>query len=135
MHYRRISYRYSVHRVGVPQFGDPRSEPLPFALAEPVWRPPADVYESPDEYVVKVEVPGLAEEDFQITLYADVLVIEGNRSSPLPGGQARVLAMELRYGPFRLEVPLPASVGREGIAAHYDLGFLYVKLPKGGGPA
>jgi len=135
MHYRRISYRYTVQRAGAPQFGDPRSEQLPFALAEPVWRPPADVYERRDEFVVKVELPGLEEEDFEITAYEDVVVIEGDRASPPPGEDARLISMEIRCGPFRLAVPLHGSIDRDRITADYEQGFLYLHLPKSGGGA
>ena len=130
MHYRRISYRYTVHRPGLPQFGDTRSERLPFALAEPVWRPPADLYECPEEFVVKVEIPGMAEDAFDLSLYEDVLVISGNRLCNMPSDEARVFSMEIRYGPFRLEVPVPRGIDADRVSARYDAGFLLVKLPK-----
>jgi HSP20 family protein len=130
MHYRRVSYRYTIHRAGLPQFGDPRSERLPFALAEPIWRPPADLYECAGEYVVKVEIPGLSEDEFDLSLYDDVLVVSGNRLCAMPSDEARVYSMEIRYGPFRLEVPVPPAIDPDRVSARYEAGFLLVKLPK-----
>ena len=130
MHYRRVTYRYTVHRAGLPQFGDPRSERLPFALAEPVWRPPADLYECADHFLVRVEIPGLSEDEFDLSLYDDVLVITGNRTCSMPGDDVRVYAMEIRYGPFRLEVPVPPGIDPDRVNARYEAGFLLVKLPR-----
>ena len=135
MHYRRISYRYMLRRVGAPQFGDPRSEQLPLGLAQPTWRPPADVYECADQYLVKVEIPGVAEADLEITLYEDVVVIEGTRAAALPEDGVRVLAMEVRYGPFRIDVPLPPGIDRDRVSATYEQGFLQLVLPRIGGAA
>src|SRR5690606_36758733 len=115
-------------------FGDPRSEQLPFQLAQPTWRPPADVYECAGRYEVKVEIPGVAESDLELTLYQDTLVVEGTRRGGIPA-DARVLAMEIRYGPFRIAVPLPPDVDRDRIGARYDQGFLHLDLPKRGGAA
>lgn len=138
MRYRRLSYRYTevVHWPG-PQLGD-RWHWRTLELASPEWRPPADLYEASDRLVLKVELPGVSLEQVQVTLFEDALVIEGSRECPLPeaeqvgGGPIRFLAAEIRYGPFRLEVPVPASVDRDRVAASYSDGFLFVTLRKGG---
>lgn len=133
MRYRRLSYRYTevIHPPG-PQLGD-RWHWRTFELAAPEWRPPADLYETPDEVVLKVELPGVALEELQVTLFEDVLVIQGSRSCPLPHGEGtaiRFLAAEIRYGPFRLEVPVPPSLDRDRVNARYADGFLFVTLDK-----
>ncbi|MDC4226462.1 MAG: hypothetical protein MPW15_19995 [Candidatus Manganitrophus sp.] len=46
-------------------------------VARPQWRPPVDFYETEEELIVKVEIAGVREEDFEITLYNDTLVIGG----------------------------------------------------------
>lgn len=84
--------------------------------------------------MLKVELPGVSLEELQVTLFEDALVIEGSRSCPLPeddGGPVRFLAAEIRYGPFRLEVPVPSSLERERVRATWTDGFLFVTLDKG----
>jgi HSP20 family protein len=63
-----------------------------------VWSPPTDVYETEDEYVVRVEIAGLSENDFQITVEDNFLMINGNRSD-IPERRA-YQQMEIRFGKF-----------------------------------
>lgn len=131
MRYRWIRYRYAeVVRDVAPQpleelWGSRRR----VMLARPQWRPPVDLYETAESLIVKVEIAGLREEDFEMTLYDDTLVIEGVRSWLLSDA-ARFHAMEVRYGPFRVEAPVLLNVDREQVSARYERGFLYVTLPK-----
>lgn len=95
---------------------------------ETVWRPPTDVYETDDSAVVIVEIAGLAEGDYEVTLVGRQLVISGQRRDP-----AEKLAyqqMEIRYGRFRTQVLLPWTLDLTGQAASYENGFLRVLLRK-----
>jgi HSP20 family molecular chaperone IbpA len=98
-------------------------------IARPEWRPPVDYSETTDEVAIKIEVAGLAEDDFEILLYEDVIVIGGERRWR-SSGEARFHLAEIRYGPFRLELPIPTSVNRERVTARYERGFLVIQLPK-----
>jgi HSP20 family molecular chaperone IbpA len=131
MRYRLIRYRYAeVVQDAAPQpLEDLWGSRRRVMLARPQWRPPVDLYETEEGLIVKVEVAGLREEDFEITLYDDTLVIEGVRSWRLSDA-ARFHAMEVRYGPFRVEVPVLPNIDREQVGARYELGFLCVTLPK-----
>ena len=72
----------------------------------------------------------MTEEQFEILLYQDVLVIEGDRPWRSSGAEARFHLAEIRYGPFRLELPIPFDIDRERVTARYEQGFLTVHLPK-----
>ncbi len=132
MRYRRLSYRYTeiVSALGPGPLGDPWQARLPVTLARTYWRPPVDLYETETAFIVKTEVAGMAEEDFEVLLYEDTLVIEGTRPWEQPGEEARFHAVEVRYGPFRVEVPIRASIDRDRVEARYERGFLVVMLPK-----
>jgi HSP20 family protein len=116
--------------VGSRSLGDPWSAHLSLFIAKPQWHPPSDLYETATEWRVKVEVAGMSEEDFEITLYDDLLVIEGVRSWKRPAEETRFHAVEIRYGPFRLELPISKVVDRERVRARYEQGLLFVTLPK-----
>src|SRR5579871_5236468 len=72
------------------------------------WRPPTDVYETPNRVVVKMELAGVPEEAIDITLYADRLVVSGARHDTPPGGardagdspeHVSYLEARIHYGP------------------------------------
>jgi len=131
MRFRQLRVRYSI-QSSVMRFGDPWTVRLPLVVARPEWRPPVDLFETSRDLRVKVEVAGVSEEDFEILLYEDILVIQGERPWKLNAGEARFYLAEIHHGPFRLELPVPADVDREQVTARYDNGFLIVTLPKVG---
>ena len=93
-----------------------------------IWRPPTDVYETDDCVVVKVEIAGMDERDFAISLSANKLVISGVRHDP--AAKLGYQQMEILYGHFETAVHLPRAVDVDNIEATYRNGFLNVRLPK-----
>jgi HSP20 family protein len=93
-----------------------------------VWRPPTDVVETDEDVIVRVEVAGMKESDFNISLSERLLAITGVRYDP----RAKVAyhQMEIRYGEFRTEIYLHWQVEQDKITANYADGFLHVTLPK-----
>jgi len=57
-------------------------------------------------------------------------VVEGERPWKLPEEGARCHAVEIPYGPFRIEVLLPEGLDRPRLEARYDRGLLLIRLPK-----
>jgi HSP20 family protein len=101
---------------------------LRWGISEAVWRPPTDVYETDDSVVVVVEIAGLSEGDYAVTLSGRMLLISGERHDP-----AEKLAyqqMEIRHGRFRTQVHLPWALEPQGQRASYANGFLKVVLSK-----
>ncbi len=95
---------------------------------EALWRPPTDVYETDDFAVVIVEIAGVSEGDYQVTLTGRTLVISGERRDP--AAKLGYQQMEIRYGKFRTEVQLLWSLEPGGQDAVYQDGFLKVTLRK-----
>jgi HSP20 family protein len=93
-----------------------------------IWRPPTDVYETNDCIVVKVEIAGMDESHFSISLDANRLVISGARHDP--AAKLGYQQMEILYGHFETEVHLPRAIEEDRIEALYENGFLSVRLPK-----
>lgn len=108
-------------------------EPMPgqrwlSARQHKIWRPPTDVYETDDCIVVKVEIAGMEEGDFDIALDARKLVISGVRHDP--AAKLGYQQMEILYGHFETHVHLPRAIDADRIEATYRNGFLHVRLPK-----
>ena len=93
-----------------------------------IWRPPTDVYETDDSVVVKVEIAGMEERDFAVSLDANVLTISGVRNDPAP--KLGYQQMEILYGHFETEVHLPRAIDEDRVEATYEDGFLQIRLPK-----
>lgn len=93
-----------------------------------VWRPPTDVYETPDAIIVRVEIAGMDESQFTILLDGSHLVIRGSRQEQ-PGRRA-YHQMEIRFGEFISEVDLSQPVDASQVEATYGNGFLHIALPK-----
>lgn len=95
------------------------------------WRPPADIHETTDAVVVKLELAGVQEEHLEITVYENGLVVSGRREDDADLDECLCYhEAQVHYGPFRAEFRLPVPVERERAAISYDRGFLRIRLPK-----
>jgi HSP20 family protein len=92
------------------------------------WSPPTDVYETEDNCVIKVEVAGMRDEDFEVVFESNLLVIRGYR--PDRRETRAYHQMEIGFGRFELAVEIPARVDIEEAIAEYKDGFLMILLPK-----
>lgn len=92
------------------------------------WRPPTDVYETDDCVVVRVEIAGMEDEDFGLSLDSKRLIISGIRRDP--ASKLSFQQMEILYGHFETDVHLARAIEEDEIEATYQNGFLVVHLPK-----
>lgn len=93
-----------------------------------VWMPPTDVYETETSLIVKVEVAGMREEDFEVMVEEQILLIRGYR--PDPNERRAYHQMEIRSGKFEVSIGLPSGLNLEDASAEYKQGFLTVNFPK-----
>ncbi|MFO8011111.1 MAG: Hsp20/alpha crystallin family protein [Dehalococcoidia bacterium] len=101
---------------------------LPFV--EGNWIPPVDVYEKPDKYIVKAELPGVKEDDLDISVSEDVLTIKGERRYERDEEEEDLYRRERAYGFFKRNINLPSAVDEEKVEAGLENGVLQVQLPK-----
>jgi HSP20 family protein len=97
-------------------------------VAPAAW-PATNVYETKEAFVVKAEVPGLAENDVSVSVEDDALVIRGERKSKVPEGY-KVHLRERASVAFTRKFPLPARVDVDGVTAALNDGVLTIALPK-----
>ena len=93
-----------------------------------VWSPPTDMYETEEVYVIRVEIAGMREDDFEVLLENNTLLISGSR--PDFTERRAYQQMEIRFGKFSTALNLPGPVNIEQARAEYRNGFLTVVLPK-----
>ena len=92
------------------------------------WRPPTDVFETEDAIIVRVEIAGMRDADFSVSLQDRLLVIQGTRSDQ--SERQAFHQMEIRFGEFSTEVELHWPVISDEVEAVYRDGFLTLVLPK-----
>ncbi|MBI1923201.1 Hsp20/alpha crystallin family protein [Candidatus Poribacteria bacterium] len=97
-----------------------------------LWRPPMDIYETVESFVIKMEVAGLKpDEDVHIQLNQNILTIRGYRQERTALKKEHYHQAELNYGPFERSIVLPNVLAEEvEPKASYENGFLEVHIPK-----
>ena len=91
------------------------------------WRPPTDVYETDDAIIIRVEVAGMHESDFTISMVGRQLTIRGIRQDT--SERRSYHQMEIPFGEFSTELELPYTVIADKVEAIYRDGFLLITLP------
>ena len=93
-----------------------------------IWSPPTDLFETESAYIVRVEIAGMRQQDFNVLLEKNFLTISGAR--PDTPERRAYHQMEVRFGEFSTTVAIPGQVNVENAAAEYEDGFLTVTLPR-----
>ena len=91
------------------------------------FTPLVDVHETKDEYLVKVDLPGVKADDVNVEVNENVLSIAGSRVAE-DTGQAQIV--ERPYGSFVRTLTLPRDVDSDSIEAGYHDGVLELRIPK-----
>jgi len=110
-------------------------EPVAGALRDGVltteeWKPLMDVVETKDGITLKVEVPGMKQEDINISLEDNTLTVKGERKHESEVNEEGYTRFERSYGTFQRSVALPPTVDAERVKATYKDGVLEIQLPK-----
>jgi HSP20 family protein len=91
------------------------------------FTPLVDVHETEEEYLVKVDLPGVKADDVNVEVNDNVLTISGSRAAD-ETGQAQLV--ERPYGSFVRTLTLPQGVDSDSIQAGYQDGVLELRIPK-----
>ena len=94
------------------------------------WLPAMDLIETPDEFVLRADLPGVADDDIKVELEDNVLTIAGERKAEHEGGGEGFFRLERAHGVFARTLTLPEGIDGERIAANFDRGVLEVRIPK-----
>ena len=94
------------------------------------WAPSVDIYENKDHIVLEAELPGMKQEDFDLSIENNVLTLRGERKFEKTDETDNYHRVERSYGAFTRSFTLPQTVSAEGATAEYNNGVLRVTLPK-----
>ena len=105
----------------------------PFPSEEKGWSPAIDVLEKADSFVLKVELPGVKEEDVDISVSGNVLTVSGEKKAESEVQKKGYYYSESSYGSFSRSITVPSTVDASKIKASYAKGILEITLPKAAG--
>jgi HSP20 family protein len=105
-----------------------RGTPVGF-VSTPKWRPPTDIYETEDSFIVVMDIAGVDPGEFTVALDGGMLTVSGERKERA-SGRREYHAMEVKVGPFERSFRLPRPVDAASLRATYELGFLEIRLAK-----
>ena len=94
------------------------------------WAPSVDIYENKDQIVLEAELPGMNQDDFDLSVENNVITLRGERKFEKTEETDNYHRVERSYGAFTRSFTLPQTVSPEGATAEYNNGVLRVMLPK-----
>ena len=101
---------------------------VPADLGDMPWSPLADLSETDNAYVVKVDLPGVNKDQVDIQLQDRELVISGEIADDQNGDRRH--RSTRRTGRFEFRTYLPGEVNADAITAQLSDGVLTVTVPK-----
>ncbi len=107
----------------------PPGPPTPDDDAPPTWSPPLDVYETPEEMIVLIDLPGIDPLAVEVSVTGRGLTIRGRRRAEEPAPRHE-RAPERPQGAFSREVELTADVEVHAVRAEARDGVVTIHLPK-----
>jgi len=99
-------------------------------MVEMGWAPAIEVFEKEDKFVVKAELPGMKEEDINVSIVGDTLTIKGERKAESEVKEEDYYCCERSYGSFSRSIAVPSNVDAKKIEASFEDGVLDISLPK-----
>jgi len=95
-----------------------------------LWFPAADVYSTPEGWLVKVELAGVSAEDIEIDIQGNVLYIAGARKDKSCAVGTTYHQMEITYSRFEKTLNFPASIEGAAVEHNFENGLLIIHLKK-----
>ncbi|MEW6166622.1 MAG: Hsp20/alpha crystallin family protein [Pseudomonadota bacterium] len=102
----------------------PRLEPAQ------LLRPQLDIAESKNAYEISVEVPGVEQNDLELSVNDGVLSIRGEKRQEKRENGDRFHRVERSYGAFQRELSLPADADTDRIEASFRNGVVRIRVPR-----
>jgi HSP20 family protein len=104
--------------------------PSKMVTTEAVWSPLVDIHETADSFLLNAELPGVKQEEMQVSVEGDALTLKGERKRETEIKEDQYHRIERSYGRFERVLLLPSNVDPDGVKATYRDGVLEIRLPK-----
>jgi HSP20 family protein len=99
-------------------------------LENAVWSPLTDISESKDQYILKMDLPGVSKENLKLSFHDGELIISGERKQEKEDKDSKYHRIERTYGKYFRSFTLPQTIQADKINAEFKDGQLTVTVPK-----
>ena len=97
---------------------------------ETAWMPTVDISETGNGYEIRAELPGVSEDDVNVSVTDNVLTVRGEKQQEKETEGKNYHRVERRYGSFQRKFALPPEVETDDIKAEFSAGVLTLSIPK-----
>ena len=94
------------------------------------WSPDIEILEKGDKFVVNVELPGVEEDEVDVSVTGNMITISGEKQAESEAKKKGYYYTERYYGSFSRWIAVPTTVDASKVEANYDKGILEITLPK-----
>ena len=101
-----------------------------YTLTDRMWTPQMDIYETPEEIVIRAEIAGVDKENLEVEISSKALKIYGSRTELPCVENATYRLAEIQYGKFERILFLPTPIDTDTVSTSYSNGFLEIRLAK-----
>ena len=95
-----------------------------------VWTPLTDIVENEDNYILKIDIPGVEKNDVKISYSKGELSISGERKHEEEKSNSTYHRIERVYGKYYRRFALPERIREDKIEAEFKNGSLVITVPK-----
>lgn len=95
--------------------------------------PAIDIVENKDNFKIEVEMPGMGEEDIQVSFNENRLTIQGEKTISKKDDKKDFVSREINYGRYERSISLPLTADVEKATASFKKGMLWIVIPKKSG--
>lgn len=94
------------------------------------FSPYIDIYESLNQYVIEVDLPGFSESDFNITAIGSALRIEGIKRQDKNDAAVSYICLERHFGRFSRYIEIPVIFDPGSLQKTFERGVLSIRIAK-----
>ena len=99
-------------------------------LENAVWSPLTDISENKDQYILKMDLPGVSKENLKLSFHDGELIISGERKQEKEDKDSKYHRIERTYGKYYRSFTLPQTIQADKINAEFKDGQLTITVPK-----
>lgn len=99
-------------------------------LENAVWSPLTDISENKDQYILKMDLPGVSKENLKLNFHDGELTISGERKQEKEDKDSKYHRIERTYGKYYRSFTLPQTIQADKINAEFKDGQLTITVPK-----
>ena len=101
-----------------------------FTLSERSWTPQMDIYETPQEIIIRAELAGIDKDQLAVEINSKAVRIHGRRHEMQCSEGSTYRLAEIQYGKFERVLFLPAKIDTDIVSSSFSNGFLELRLVK-----